>query len=167
MGKLVIEEYLSANPFNEPILEIESSNERFDLNQTFLATETNGVDEVRFISDQKIYQQTRYYCWHALMGLVTIDFKENKTFTDAIAEVDHDFIARMGIMPTHIVRKTIISSSKHMFGWGKEDSVWYLIYYIHPDQREKIDQTVWFNANPMTIETVEEFTESHREFPQS
>ncbi|MCC6323897.1 hypothetical protein IT400_03860 [Candidatus Nomurabacteria bacterium] len=139
LGKAVIQAYLETNPFNEPILEIESSNERFDLNQTFLATETNGVDEVRFLPENKVYQQTRYYFWHGLMGMNLIPFREKKSFLDAIPEVDEEEIIYIGMLPTHLIRKTIVSTEKRLFGWGEGDTVCYMIYYLHPDQRDAIE----------------------------
>lgn len=104
-----------------------------------------------------------------LMGFRTISFKKDETFVDAIAEIKDDTIAHLGIMPSHLICETTVSVSASLptFGTRMGDIVKYEIYYLHPDQRERIDATVFLNANPPEVETREEFIFKHGYFPEN
>jgi hypothetical protein len=168
LGKNLLAIEFSKDPFNhsQKAPEIVISNNRFDLTQTFCDAEEKVVP----IEGSNKFKSLKFYCWGMVMGLHVISFNERKTFVEAIAEIENDTIARMGIMPSHFIVETFISTSDgakygHYTGDGSQTSK-YEIYYLHPDQREQIDQTVFNNANPMTCETREEFIENHHYFPK-
>lgn len=160
LGKTLLEMELSSNPFNEPILSVDISNDRFDLRKTF-------SPEERVISlENKFYKTTRFFCWGGIIGLRFLSFEESQDFCEAIAKIDCGEITELGIMPSHLVKKTIVTYGRESLDWTKSDTVCYEIYYLHPDQRDQIRYTIVSNANPMTFETEEEFTFNHGYFPE-
>lgn len=140
LGKLILEEYLAINPFNEPLLEVESSNERVNLDLTF------SPEEEIISLENGFFKKTQFYCWNPVMGMTLIKFTEQESFLEAIPKANEELIVHVGILPTHLVKKTTMSKEPKLPGWAKGDSVCYMIYYLHPDQRDAIEITYRFSS---------------------